>query len=120
VRATATAARSPIEVPPATLTVIPNALRRAELTIDEVARIELHEANAASILGVIDRLGLPPAIVNPDGGSIALGHPTGATGGRLIVSLAHALSGARRGTVGLAVVEGEDMAAATVLERRSR
>jgi acetyl-CoA acyltransferase len=65
------------------------------------------------VLRVIDGCGFANGTVNPDGGSIALGHPTGVTGGRLITALAHALSGTD--TVGLAVVEGEDNALATVL-----
>ena len=91
------------------------ALTNAAVTVADLDRVELHEGHAAAVLHVIERCGFAVDRVNPDGGSIAIGHPTGVTGGRLITALAHALSA--RDTVGLAVVEGEDSALATVLER---
>ena len=88
------------------------ALTDAAVTVADLDHIELHEGHAASVLRVIDQCGFAVDRVNPDGGSIALGHPTGATGGRLVTALAHALS--TGDTVGLAVVEGEDTAVAAV------
>ena len=59
---------------------IPLALKHAGLKQDDIGWIELNEAFAAQALAVIGDLGLNPAVVNPSGGAIALGHPLGATG----------------------------------------
>ena len=59
---------------------IPLALKHAGLKQDDLGWIELNEAFAAQALAVIGDLGLNPAVVNPSGGAIALGHPLGATG----------------------------------------
>ena len=115
IRAGGSAARGPRDIEPAAIVAVQRALAGAGVDVDALDRIELHEGHAATVLHLIDRCGFVPDRVNPDGGSIAIGHPTGATGGRLITALAHALP--TRGTVGLAVVEGEDTALATVLER---
>ncbi|MCU1414617.1 MAG: acetyl-CoA C-acyltransferase [Microbacteriaceae bacterium] len=68
---------------PATL----KALDRAGLTVQQLDSIELNEAFATQSLAVIRRLGLDPARVNADGGAIALGHPLGSSGSRLVVTL---------------------------------
>jgi acetyl-CoA acyltransferase len=66
---------------------IPKALKMAGLTLDQVDLIELNEAFAAQSLAVIKTLGMDPARVNVNGGAIALGHPLGCTGTKLMVSL---------------------------------
>lgn len=63
------------------------ALRRSGLTIDDIGSIELNEAFASQSLACIRRLGLDEARVNADGGAIALGHPLGSSGSRLLVTL---------------------------------
>ncbi len=63
------------------------ALSRSGLTLDEIGAVELNEAFATQSLAVIRRLGLDPARVNADGGAIALGHPLGSSGSRLVVTL---------------------------------
>ena len=63
------------------------ALARSGLTLDEIGSVELNEAFATQSLAVIRRLGLDPARVNADGGAIALGHPLGSSGSRLVVTL---------------------------------
>ncbi|WP_091233512.1 acetyl-CoA C-acyltransferase [Microbacterium sp. 3J1] len=63
------------------------ALAKAGLRIDDLGAVELNEAFATQSLACIRRLGLDPAIVNADGGAIALGHPLGSSGSRLIVTL---------------------------------
>jgi acetyl-CoA acetyltransferase family protein len=63
------------------------ALARAKWDLGEVGAVELNEAFAAQSLAVIARLGLDDAIVNADGGAIALGHPLGCSGARLVVTL---------------------------------
>ena len=67
------------------------ALKRAGLTIDQIDLIELNEAFAAQAIACIRELRLDPATVNIYGGAIALGHPLGATGARLLTTLVHAL-----------------------------
>jgi 3-oxoadipyl-CoA thiolase len=63
------------------------ALTRAGLTVADLQTIELNEAFATQSLAVIRELGLDPAHVNADGGAIALGHPLGSSGSRLVVTL---------------------------------
>lgn len=63
------------------------ALAKAGLTIEDIGAIELNEAFASQALGVMRQLNLDPAIVNTDGGAIALGHPLGSSGSRLVVTL---------------------------------
>lgn len=62
-------------------------LDRAKWSLDDVGAVELNEAFAAQSLAVMRRLGLDEQIVNADGGAIALGHPLGCSGARLVVTL---------------------------------
>lgn len=95
---------------PATRTV----LRRAGLDVDDVARFEVDETYAAVPLAWMAATGVPPVRVNPDGGSIALGHPPGAGGARLLTTLVHGL--ARNGSGhGLATLGGVGGVATAVL-----
>ncbi|MBO0729588.1 MAG: acetyl-CoA C-acyltransferase, partial [Acidimicrobiaceae bacterium] len=71
------------------------ALEKAGLAASDVALWEFNEAFAAVVLGSIDDLGLDPEVVNVNGGAVALGHPIGASGNRLALTLLHALR--RRG-----------------------
>src|SRR5690606_28241376 len=75
------------------------ALRKAGWSTTDVELWELNEAFAAQSLAVMQELDLDPAVVNVQGGAIALGHPIGASGARILVTLLHALRrrGARRG-----------------------
>ncbi|HKW40898.1 MAG TPA: acetyl-CoA C-acyltransferase [Gemmatimonadales bacterium] len=66
-------------------------LKRAGLTIDQIDLIELNEAFAAQVIACVRELHLDPAKVNIYGGAIALGHPLGATGARILTTLVHAL-----------------------------
>ena len=65
------------------------ALARAGLTVDDMDLIELNEAFAAQALACIRELQLPPDRVNVNGGAIALGHPLGASGARIVTTLVH-------------------------------
>jgi acetyl-CoA C-acetyltransferase len=67
------------------------ALDRAGLTIADVGLFELNEAFAAQSVAVTRELGLDPQKVNIHGGAIALGHPIGASGARILTTLIHAL-----------------------------
>ena len=70
---------------------IPAALKSAGLSLADMGWIELNEAFAAQALAVINTVGLNPALVNPMGGAIALGHPLGATGAIRAATVVHAL-----------------------------
>ena len=70
---------------------IPRALKQTGLSLKDMGWIELNEAFAAQSLAVIHDVGLDPAIVNPLGGAIALGHPLGATGAIRTATLLHGL-----------------------------
>lgn len=67
------------------------ALEKANIGIDKIELVELNEAFAAQSIAVIRELGLDTDIVNVNGGAIALGHPIGASGSRILVSLLHGL-----------------------------
>jgi 3-oxoadipyl-CoA thiolase len=64
-------------------------LKRAGLSLDDISLIELNEAFAVQSLAVIQQLGLDPEIVNVNGGAIALGHPLGCSGARILTTLLH-------------------------------
>lgn len=91
-------------------------LKRAGLRLQDVDIIELNEAFAAQSLACIRELGLSDANVNPNGGAIALGHPLGCSGTRLVTTMVHEMqrTGARRGLVTLCVGVGQGVA--TILE----
>jgi acetyl-CoA C-acetyltransferase len=88
------------------------ALERAGLQLADVDLFELNEAFAAQALAVLKELGIEPGRVNPHGGAIALGHPIGASGGRILVTLLHELkrTHATRGVAALCVGGGEGQA----------
>ncbi len=98
---------------------IPVALQRAQLNIEAIDLFELNEAFAAQSLAVIRDLSLPQEKVNPSGGAIALGHPIGASGARVVVSLIHALRRTQKqyGVASLCI--GGGMGIAMVLQARS-
>jgi acetyl-CoA C-acetyltransferase len=66
-------------------------LRRTNLALEQIDLLEINEAFAAQSLAVVRELGLDPAKVNVNGGAIALGHPIGASGARVLTTLVHAL-----------------------------
>jgi len=70
-------------------------LNRLGLGLDQVGLVELNEAFAAQTLGVMRRLGMRPEITNVNGGAIALGHPVGCSGARILTTLLHEM--VRRG-----------------------
>lgn len=95
------------------------ALERAELEIGDLDLIELNEAFASQSIAVMRELGLDPEKTNVNGGAIALGHPLGMSGARLITMLAHELE-RRGGRFGLATMcIGVGQGIATVIERIS-
>lgn len=84
------------------------ALQRAGLTIDQIGLVELNEAFAVQSLAVMKELGLRHAITNVNGGAIALGHPLGCSGARILTTLIHEMrrraSGEKRPYYGLATL----------------
>lgn len=92
-------------------------LEKAKLTIEEMDTYEVNEAFAPVPLAWLQDVGADAAKLNPDGGAIALGHPLGATGTKLLVTMLHRLerTGGRYGL--LAICEGMGMANATIIER---
>jgi acetyl-CoA acetyltransferase len=89
------------------------ALARAGVEVSELDLVELNEAFASQSLVVIRELGLDPKKVNVNGGAIALGHPLGMTGARLVVTLLHELRrrGGRYGLATMCVGVGQGQAA---------
>lgn len=92
-------------------------LKRTGMTLDQIDLVELNEAFASQSVACIRDLGLDSAKVNINGGAIALGHPLGCTGARLIVTLLHSLqrTGGRYGLATLCIGGGQAMAA--IIER---
>ena len=92
-------------------------LKKTGLTLADIDLFEINEAFSAVSLTINRELGLDPKKVNVNGGAVALGHPLGATGARLVTTLLHAMEarGARRGLVSLCIGGGE--ALAVIVER---
>ena len=93
------------------------ALKHAGLTADQIDRWEFNEAFAAQVIPSQSELGIPDEKLNVNGGALAIGHPLGATGGRLVLSLAHEL---RRSDLTYGVATqciGAGMGITTVLQR---
>ena len=97
---------------------VPKALKNAGITDDDIGLIELNEAFAAQSLGCIKQLGWEDKmdIINVNGGAIALGHPVGSSGCRIIVSLVHEMKkrGVKYGLATLCIAGG--MGQAVVVE----
>ena len=92
---------------------VTKALQRADLELKDVDLFELNEAFAAQSLAVLRELNIAPDRINVHGGAIALGHPIGASGGRILVTLLHELRrrDAHRGVATLCVGGGQGQAA---------
>jgi acetyl-CoA acetyltransferase family protein len=96
-------------------------LKRLDLRLDDIGLIELNEAFAAQSLGVMRRLGMRHDITNVNGGAIALGHPTGCSGARILATLLHEMKRRapqeKRPYYGLATLcVGVGMGVSTVIE----
>ena len=98
---------------------IPKALDKAGLSLDDIGLVELNEAFASQALHCVRELGIDPAIVNVNGGAIALGHPLGCTGAKLTATLLHEM---KRRDVEYGIVSmciGGGMGAAAIFKRSS-
>ena len=93
------------------------ALEKAGMTLEQIDLIEINEAFASVVLAWLRETGADPAKVNVNGGAIALGHPLGATGTRLMTTLLHELerTGGRYGLQ--TMCEGGGQANVTIIER---
>lgn len=117
IRANATAGVDPAVMGIGPVQAVANVLKRADLTLDDIDLIEANEAFAAQSLAVGRELKLDNAKLNVNGGAIALGHPIGASGARILVTLLHEMKrrDAKRGLAALCVGGGQGVAA--VVER---
>ncbi len=108
----------------------PMALERAGITFDQLDQIEVHEPFAATVLGIFkvgkEKFGhdwqakYDAGVINPNGGSISIGHPLGATGTRLLLSLIGALKANDKGKYGMiAACAGGGMGGGMVIEKTS-
>ncbi|NLT29342.1 MAG: acetyl-CoA C-acetyltransferase [Propionibacterium sp.] len=93
------------------------ALKKAGMTIDDIDTVEINEAFAPVVMAWLKEHPIDPAKVNPNGGAIALGHPLGATGARLMTTMLHELerTGGRYGLQ--TMCEGGGQANVTIIER---
>jgi 3-oxo-5,6-didehydrosuberyl-CoA/3-oxoadipyl-CoA thiolase len=93
------------------------ALKLAGMTADQIERVELNEAFAAQVIPCLKELGIPQSVVNVNGGSLGIGHPLGATGARLVTTVAMELRRSKK-RYGLATqCIGAGMGISTILER---
>jgi acetyl-CoA C-acetyltransferase len=112
IRANATAGVDPAIMGIGPVPAVQRALLKAGLSMSDIDLIELNEAFAAQALAVIHELELDPTKVNVNGGAIALGHPIGASGARVLVTLVHEMrrSKARYGLATLCIGGGQGIA----------
>lgn len=115
----ADAARAPEWFTIAPTDAIQKALQRAQLSIDQIDAFEINEAFAAVAMANQKLLGIPHEKLNIFGGAVALGHPLGASGARILVTLLNVLShvGGRYGAIG--ICNGGGGASAVIIERLS-
>jgi acetyl-CoA acetyltransferase len=93
------------------------ALARAGITVADLDLVELNEAFASQSVVCVDELGLDPEKVNVNGGAIALGHPVGSTGARLITTALHELERRDASTALVTMCAGGALSTGTILER---
>jgi acetyl-CoA C-acetyltransferase len=112
VRACASAGVDPQLMGTGPIAAVAKVLARAQMTIDDIDLIEANEAFAAQALAVADAVAFPPERTNVSGGAIALGHPIGASGCRILVTLLYALRRLeqRRGLATLCIGGGQGIA----------
>jgi acetyl-CoA C-acetyltransferase len=96
---------------------LPKALAKAGLTLDQLDAVELNEAFAVVALANNRLLNLDPEKVNVNGGAVALGHPLGSSGSRILVTLLHVLQQRNGRFGGAAICNGGGGASAVIVER---
>jgi acetyl-CoA acyltransferase len=112
VKSMAVAGVNPEEMGIGPVPAIHKTLKRAGLTLNDMDCIELNEAFAVQVLAVLKLLGIGPEKVNTRGGAIAIGHPLGASGARIVTTLLHRMhdQGARYGLATMCVGQGQGVA----------
>ncbi len=112
IRAMAVAGVAPEEMGIGPVPAVHKALKRAGLTLDQIDAMELNEAFAVQVLSVMKVLGIDEKRVNTRGGSIAIGHPLGASGARIVTTLLHRMKseGAKLGLASMCVGQGQGVA----------
>ncbi|GAB5534634.1 MAG: acetyl-CoA C-acetyltransferase [Rubricoccaceae bacterium] len=115
--ASAQHSQAPMEFTTAPIGSIEKVLDKAGLTLDDIDLFEVNEAFAVVALAAQDALGIPSEKLNVRGGSVAVGHPIGASGARILTTLLHAMveQNARYGLAAICIGGGE--ATAIILER---
>jgi acetyl-CoA C-acetyltransferase len=113
----ADASKEPIDFTIAPSFAIPRALERAGLKVEDIAKWEINEAFSGVSITNNRRLNLDPAKVNVKGGAVALGHPIGASGARILVTLIHNLKDGEYGVA--AICNGGGGATALVIQKTS-
>ena len=116
IHASADAAQAPEWFTTAPSLAIPKALDKAGLTVSDIDLWELNEA--FSVVGIVNNqaLGLDPECVNVHGGAVALGHPLGSSGSRIVVTLVHALRQHGKKMGGAGICNGGGGASAVIVE----
>lgn len=95
---------------------IPAVLEKTGLTINDIDIFEINEAFASQATWCVEKLGIDPQKVNPNGGAIALGHPLGCTGARMVATLLHEMHRSKKRFGIISMCVGTGMGAAAVLE----
>ncbi len=113
----ASAAKAPEWFTTAPVDVIPKTLKKANMKIGDIDLFEINEAFAVVTLAAQKELGIPIEKVNVNGGSVALGHPIGASGARILVTLLHAMELHNKKTGMAAICIGGGEAAGLIVER---
>ena len=114
-------AYSVVGVPPEVMGIgpafaIPAVVRKAGLRLENIDVFEINEAFASQALFCVKFLGLREELVNPQGGAIAMGHPLGCSGTRLLVSAAHYLRANNKQYAVISLCVGTGMGAAALIE----
>jgi acetyl-CoA acyltransferase len=112
VKSMAVAGVNPEEMGIGPVPAVHKALKRAGLSLADIGSIELNEAFAVQVLAVLKLLGIGPEKVNTRGGAIAIGHPLGASGARIVTTLLHRMrdEGAKYGLATMCVGQGQGVA----------
>ena len=112
IKAMAVAGVDPCEMGIGPVPAIHKALKRAGMSLDQIEVFELNEAFAVQVLAVLKLLGMKEDRVNTRGGAIAIGHPLGASGARIVTTLLHRMrdQGAKYGLASMCVGQGQGVA----------
>eukprot|EP00116_Pleurobrachia_bachei_P010673 sb/3470935/ len=111
----ADSAGAPIKFPIAPVRAMELAMEYAGITVADLARVEVNEAFAVVALACQQLLSIPDEIYNPNGGAVSLGHPIGASGARLVGTMAHTMEKGQLGLTG--ICNGGGGASAVLIEK---